>query len=237
MSTLRHLALVSLGIAFCVGCSESQQSWEGGKSQSSAHKQSAKADDVKENDATDDSGSAENPHKTANPHGNMPMAGTGAETKVDDDGTLNIEPLHFTVPKAWIPKPHNSMLQAEFAIPKAEGDKADGRLTVSMAGGTVESNVERWKGQFGEKPEKENEETITAGGIKIMLVDFSGTFADSMGPMAPAVNRPDYRMLGAIFEVPGSPELHFVKCTGPTKTITAHADEIKGFLKSLKVDK
>ena len=73
------------------------------------------------------------------------------------------------------------MLQAEYAIPKAEGDKEDGRLTVSQVGGTLEDNIDRWKGQFGKKLEKEKQETIDAGGIKITLVDFSGTFDDSRG--------------------------------------------------------
>ena len=50
------------------------------------------------------------------------------------------------------------------------------------------------------------------------------------------MTRPDYRMFGAIFQVPGDDLLNFIKCYGPTKTIAAQADEIKGFLRSLKVD-
>ncbi|MGA2259649.1 MAG: formylglycine-generating enzyme family protein, partial [Thermoguttaceae bacterium] len=73
------------------------------------------------------------------------------------------------------------------------------------------------------------------GGITITLVDLTGTFNDSMAPMAPLITRPDYRMLGAIFQLPGEEGLHFIKCYGPKKTITDRADEIKGFLTSLKV--
>ena len=51
------------------------------------------------------------------------------------------------------------------------------------------------------------------------------------------MTRPDYRMLGAIFQIPGDGRLYFVKCYGPKKTIAARADEIKGFLKSLRSDK
>ena len=127
------------------------------------------------------------------------------------------------------------MLQAEYAIPKAEGDKADGRLTVSQARGSVEDNIARWEGQFGTKVDKEQKETLVAGGIKITLVDLTGTFNDTMAPMAPLITRPDYRMLGAIFQLPGEEALHFVKCYGPKKTITDRADEIKRFLTSLKV--
>jgi hypothetical protein len=240
------MALVSLGIAFCVGCNDSStQSWEGGKSQSSGTRKNAKVDDTADNDesAAGESGSPRamaNPHGAANPHGDMMMSQGNADTKLDNDGKLNINAVHFTVPKSWIPKAHSQMLQAEFAIPRAEGDKVDGRLTVSHFGGSLEENVNRWKGQFGEKPDKENEETIDASGIKVMLVDFTGTFSDSRGPMmmpGPSVSHPDYRMLGAIFQVPGDDLLYFIKCYGPAKTITARAEEIKTFLRSLKVDK
>jgi hypothetical protein len=66
------------------------------------------------------------------------------------------------------------------------------------------------------------------------VVDFSGTFNDQRGPFAPAVECPDYRMLGAIFDVDG--QLHFIKCYGPSKTMAARADEFRAFVRSLKID-
>ncbi len=65
----------------------------------------------------------------------------------------------------------------------------------------MNGNIDRWKGQFGAKPDKDKEETIDVGGIKVTLVDFSGTFDDSRGMMGPTVT-PDYRLLGAIFADP-----------------------------------
>ena len=247
------MALVSLGIAFCIGCGDSSTpSWESSKSrpsgeQASRGKAGPKIDDTADKDDTATAGETDNPHKMTanphgamNPHGDMQMPGGTSDTKLEDNGTLAIETVHFTVPKTWIPKSHSQIFKAEFAIPKAEGDKEDGRLTVSHLGGSLEDNVKRWKGQFGDKPDKENEETIDAAGVKIILVDFTGTFSESRGPMmmaGPTVSHPDYRMLGAIFQVPGDDLLYFIKCYGPKKTITARADEIKEFLRSLKVDK
>jgi hypothetical protein len=181
-----------------------------------------------------------NPHGTMNPHGDISMPANTKDEVLENDGKLDLETARWTVPKSWIRKsPKSSFVQAEYAIPKAEDDKADGRLTVSVAGGTVEGNVNRWKDQFSTKLDKESQEAIDVGGVKITLVDLAGTFNDSMGPMVPAVTRPDYRMLGAIFQLPGEEGkgLHFIKCYGPAKTIAAHADEFKGFLRSLKVDK
>ncbi len=89
------------------------------------------------------------------------------------------------------------MLQAEYGIPAVTGDKDDGRLTISRAGGSVDDNIARWKGQFSKKLDKESRETIDAGGIKIAIVDLTGTFDDSRGMRGPSVTRPDYRMLVA----------------------------------------
>jgi hypothetical protein len=123
------------------------------------------------------------------------------------------------------------MLQAEYGIPAVTGDKDAGRLTISRAGGSVDDNIARWKAQFSKKLDNESQETSDSGGVEITLVDLTGTFDDS------PVTRPDYRMLGAILKIPNEDGLHFIKCYGPTKTITERADEIKEFLSSLKVDK
>ena len=238
MATLRGLALVFLGIAFCIGCSDSSpQSWEGGKSRPSGEKSGVKVDHTAvNNDAAADK--SDNPHKMMNPHGGMQMPPDAADEILENNGKLDLDTIHWTVPKSWIFKtPKSPILQAEYGVPKAEGDKEDGRLTISQARGSVEDNIARWKGQFGKKLDKANEETIDAGGVKIVLVDFTGTFDDSRGMMGPTVTRPDYRMLGAIFQLPNEDGLHFIKCYGPKKTITARADEVKEFLRSIKVDK
>ena len=244
MTTLRQMALLSLGIAFCIGCGDSStQSWESAKSRPSAEKKSPRVDSTADNDDAATVGESDNPHEmrnphgAMNPHGGMQMPGAASDAKLENTGKLDIDSIHFTVSKSWIRKVPNSMLLAEYAVPRAEGDQADGRLTVSQAGGTVDDNINRWKGQFSKKLEKENQETVDADGVKLTLVDFSGTFDDSRGMMGPTVTRPDYRMLGAIFQIPGDQGLRFVKCYGPKKTMAARADEIKGFLNSLKVDK
>jgi len=241
------MAIISLGIAFCIGCGDSSpQGWERGKSQasgerSSREKPSPKIDDTADNDDTSMAGDSGDPHKMinphgANPHGDMPMMNTKDEV-LENNGKLDLAALHWTVPKSWIRKtPSNGMLLAEFAIPKAEGDSMDARLTVSQAGGSLADNIERWEKQFSEKLDKEEKKTAEIAGVKVTLIELSGTFSDSRGMFAPAgPPRPDYRLLGAIFESDG--HFNFIKCTGPAKTIAARSDEIKGFVNSLKMDK
>jgi hypothetical protein len=141
--------------------------------------------------------------------------------------------IRLTAPDGWVRKqPRSQFVEAEFALPKAEGDTSDGRLTISLAGGSVKDNVSRWRDQFGGKPEKDAQQDLEIAGRKVTVVDFVGTYADQPGPFAPAVERPGYRMLAAI--VPVGEQLHFIKAYGPQKTMTDHEDAFHAFLRSLK---
>ena len=55
----------------------------------------------------------------------------------------------YEAPAGWqkVDNP-NPMRKATFKIPRAEGDPEDGEMSVSLAGGTVDQNVQRWSGQF-----------------------------------------------------------------------------------------
>ena len=141
--------------------------------------------------------------------------------------------IQLKAPDGWTRKqPRSQFIAAEFALPKAEGDELDGRLTVSLAGGSVEDNVKRWRDQFGGKPEKDVQQEQEIAGLKVTVVDFIGTFSDQPGPFAPAVERPGYRMLAAI--VPVGEQLHFIKSYGPQKTMSDHEDAFHAFLQSLQ---
>ena len=148
-------------------------------------------------------------------------------------GELNLDQLVFSVPEGWQRKQASStFVLAEFTLPKADGGDADGRLTVSTAGGSVEANVDRWRSQFGGKPDSAKEESKEINGLSVTVVDFGGEFSGQGGPFAPASKQAGYRMLGAIIPVDG--ELHFIKATGPQATIAAHADRFQQFVGSVK---
>jgi hypothetical protein len=144
--------------------------------------------------------------------------------------------LKLVAPDSWKrTKPQNNIIEHEFTIPAAEGDARDGRLTVSTATGGVEPNVQRWIGQFSQPDGSETKnqaktKKLAAAGEDIFLVDLSGTFKDRPAPFAPAVERPKYRMLGAIISTKKL-GTHFVKFYGPEKTV---ADNEKGFMKMIE---
>lgn len=173
------------------------------------------------------------PEAVVNPHAQM-QGGQSAPVPAGPD--VDLGQARLTAPTIWVRKaPRVEFIRAEFALPRAEGDPADGRITVSVARGGLKENVDRWRSQFGGKPEKESQEQVKVDGVEVTLVDFSGTFNDQMGPFAPGVDRTGYRMLGAIFDLGG--ELHFIKAYGPAKTMEARAPEFRTFVQSLKVTK
>ncbi len=139
--------------------------------------------------------------------------------------------LQLKVPDGWkAVQPRNEMIQAEFALPKAEGDEDDGRLTVTWARGSIQMNIDRWRGQF-EQLEDKPVEHLDLSGTKVTVVDFSGNYNEQQVMMGPVTKRPGYRMLAAIIEK--AEGMLFVKGYGPANTMAAHADEFRGFVESL----
>ncbi len=155
-----------------------------------------------------------------------------------DERTITIADgkLSLQVPEAWkIVQPRVRIIEHEFSVPPAEGDETPGRLTIMGAGGTVQANVDRWVGQFsqpdGGKTEAKTEKKTIAG-QDVHLIELAGTYADSPGPFAPAVQRPGYRMLAAIIMTKGSGN-YFVKFYGPDKTVSAQAQAFRDMIAGL----
>ncbi len=95
------------------------------------------------------------------------------------------------------------------------------------AGGDVEANIKRWKGQFagGDEAARKTEE-MSIGKWKVHLVDVNGSYAERMGgPFAggKVVNRENYGMTGAIMVHPEGRK-YFVKMIGPMSVVKANRD-------------
>lgn len=158
-----------------------------------------------------------------------------AEATVDSGNRVHLKPIALTAPATWKrSKPQSSLVHAEFALPHADKDTVDGRLTVSVVGGTVKDNVDRWKGQFVGKIDDPKIEELEIDGLKATLVDCSGTFGEQKGMSGPVVNRPNYRMVGVL--IPLGDQLYVIKAVGPRETISANVDAINSFVGSLKRD-
>jgi hypothetical protein len=149
---------------------------------------------------------------------------------------VELDSIRLTAPAQWRKtEPGTTFVAAEFVLPRAEADNEDGRLTISTAGGSLETNIDRWKGQFDPQPQQASLEVVDVADVKITIVDLSGDFNDQRGPFAPAVKRPNYRMIAAVIPLEG--QFSFIKATGPQKTIATHAGAIHAFIRSVRLKK
>ena len=166
-------------------------------------------------------------------------------TLIADEEARSIEVANGTVTlpvtAAWEQvQPRVNIIEHEFRIPRVEGDDADGRLTIMVAGGGVEANIDRWLGQFkpggGQRPQNEAEPAQeVVDQVKIHWVDIRGTYLDRRGPFAPASERANYRLLGAVLGVPGAGEV-YVKFYGPAATLEAHRGAFEKMIKGLHLN-
>ncbi len=146
--------------------------------------------------------------------------------------------LTLTAPSAWLPRtPKVKIIEYEFAVPASKGDRADGRVTVMTAGGSVQANIERWFGQFVQPDGSATRDSAKVehkkiAGRNVHIVEISGTYRDAPGPFAPPIDRPGYRMLGAVIETEAGN--YFIKFYGPDRTVTDHAKEFRAMLDGMK---
>jgi hypothetical protein len=145
----------------------------------------------------------------------------------------------LTPPANWVSKePKSRIIEYEFEIPAAQGDEIPGRVTVMGAGGAIDDNINRWKGQF-KTPEsgevKADVKQIEASGVPVHLVTIQGTYLDKAGPFVPgpATERPGYRMVSAILVTKDAGQ-YFVKFYGPEKTIAANEGAFVKMIEGLK---
>ena len=137
-------------------------------------------------------------------------------------------------------KPKSRMLEFEIEVPKTEDDESNGRLTIMGAGGSIDANVKRWEGQFGQPDGSATEaktKEFTVNDMDVTMVDISGTFTQTMGgPFSGGkkVESPDQRMLAAIIQTPESGN-YFVKLVGPAATIKANEAEFENMIKGAKL--
>ncbi len=170
------------------------------------------------------------------------LASHTRSARADDDSAKTFTiggTFQLQAPANWTSRqPRTRIVEHEFAVPKSDGDEQEGRVTVMGAGGGVEANIDRWIQQFSQPDgsatkDKAKIEKREIAGQKVTFVDLSGTYMDRPAPMAPGVERPHYRMLGAIVETKQNGN-HFIKFYGPERTVTANADAFAKMLDSLR---
>jgi len=149
--------------------------------------------------------------------------------------------LSFTAPRDWKTVATTSAMRvAQYMLPGAEG--AEGAELVIYyfggSGGTVEANIARWLGQMQQPDGRPSSavakrETRTVNGLRITLVDVSGTYVAEVRPgSGQRHDSPNFRLRAAVVETPKGP--YFIKLTGPATTVAAHEQAFDQFLSSAK---
>lgn len=150
--------------------------------------------------------------------------------------------LRWNTPAGWVSQGERPMRAATYQIAPAAGDKAAAECGVYFfgagQGGSVDANLERWKGQFTDPAGKPAVATVakrTVRGLPITTIAAAGDYSGLGGPMSSAPRvAAGYRLLGAIVEGPGGNL--FVKLTGPAKTIAANQAKFEQLLASFQPD-
>jgi hypothetical protein len=151
--------------------------------------------------------------------------------------------LKWTPPTGWKSEAPRPMRAATYTVPSTGGDAANAECVVYFfgagQGGSVEANLDRWKGQIlgsDGKPADAKIAKRTVHDLAVTTIDSSGDYTGMGGPMAAAKSvQSHYRLLGAIIEGPGGNV--FLKFTGPAKTIAARQAEFEQLLNSFDKEK
>ena len=130
------------------------------------------------------------------------------------------------------------MRAATYTVPAVPADTESAECVVYFfgagSGGSVEANMERWKGQILKADGKPADAQIvkrTIHALPVTMIDSTGTYTGMGGPLAPdATVKPQYRMIGAVIENPGGNL--FLKFTGPVKTVTQNKAKFDQLLQS-----
>src|SRR5216684_4854821 len=178
--------------------------------------------------------------------GVMPLLAMRADEKKDEtkEIVIEIDGLKSTAPADWKSEKVTAKFRTHhFRIPHVADDKADAELTIFFfgtgSGGSAADNIKRWKGFFIPPDDKKIEdvskvENFKVGNVDVTYLDVQGTYKFKERPFDPTSKeelRPDYRMLGVVFESPKGP--YFFRMVGPAKTVEqnkkAFEDWVKGF--------
>ena len=148
--------------------------------------------------------------------------------------------LRLKAPEGWVSeRPSSGMRVSQYQLPAAEGDAEAASLVVyyfgAGQGGSVNANLERWIGQM-QSPDGSNEkaktETTMVNGMKVTLLDVTGTYAggDMVGGGGAAQSKPNFRMRAGVIETPKG--AYFIKLVGPQKTVNRWDQGFQEFVKS-----
>jgi hypothetical protein len=132
------------------------------------------------------------------------------------------------------------MRVAEFVLPGKDAAAGSAELVIYYfggGGGSVDANIQRWLGQMQQPDGRATsdvatKEAKTINGLKVSMLDVSGTYVAEMRPGATEKhNSPGFRMRTAVVETPRGP--YYLKLVGPAAVVETWNKSFDEFLASL----
>jgi hypothetical protein len=173
-------------------------------------------------------------NKAPEPEASSRPASTGSPEKTSAAAPATPAEVAWDAPPGFQKAENASpMRKATYHVARAAGDTEDAELSVTQVGGTVDQNIKRWAGQFGQQLEGVKREARTVNGLKVTVVEIHGPYSGMAMPGAPpqGAPKPSFALLGAIVET--SPPTFF-KLTGPDKTVAAARADFDRLVSSLR---
>jgi hypothetical protein len=150
--------------------------------------------------------------------------------------------LKFRVPPGWVEEERTSSMRlAQYRLPKAEGDTEDASLVLYYfgqgQGGSVTANIDRWLAQMkqadGSAVKGSKDEHLVANGLKVTMIDLSGTYVAETAPGSGTFNnKPGYRLRAAVVETPNGN--YYLKLVGPEKTVAQWNEPFLSYINSFE---
>lgn len=177
---------------------------------------------------------AAKPQSSPASSGGAKQSGSGAKIVTAGPFEKKFDGVRFSVPAGWneveLSPQQQGFIDARFEIGTPHGNVM---LTCSSNAGGIETNVQRWIGQFqmppGDKPEVER---LDVGGKTATWVDLHGEF--SSGPMMSAASSgPIERMLGVAIPL-GSRDF-YLKLTGTNAAVSDVRSAFRQFVRDAHV--
>ncbi len=149
-------------------------------------------------------------------------------------GGMNPAPgLSFEAPEPWTVKP--DFLRNFYLVQYERSDAPGARLSISLTGGSVEQNLERWVRQFRLEPGTEAERGEREGVLgTIQTLVLRGTLVSTQ-QIGGGPERKDWALLGAAIPQEGGQAL-YVKVIGPADRILDEAEELWRRIEALRLE-
>ncbi|MGA2711731.1 MAG: hypothetical protein ABSG41_01390 [Bryobacteraceae bacterium] len=146
--------------------------------------------------------------------------------------------LKWMAPAEWASEGSAPFRVVTYSVPAAPGSEKAECIVYFFGpgqGGSVEANLDRWKGQFSQngKPAEAKVMRRVVHGVKITTIDLTGTYTatggqvkEGQGPLT------GYRMVASVAE--GAGGNIFIRFIGPERTVTAGLAKYEHLLSSLQ---